>query len=89
MARIDIIRTDSGAIAFDPNPVQVLSGDTVFWANLDPQEEHKISLQRPDSPKIARKAEGTPADTSEDVIVRAATDYSCTLHPEEKGKITI
>ena|SRR5215510_371257 len=97
MARIDINRRMDGTVEFVPSSLQVDVGDSVFWRNLDPKEQHWITHK--DQPKdfwfrfpLAPYTGEPPATTSAIVIpflqAGANIPYICSLHETEEGMIT-
>jgi plastocyanin len=91
---VDIVRRNDGAVEFQPSPIRVQSGDTVFWRNLDPDAQHWITRSDGDRttwfafPLAPFKA-GQPADVTDGVLVDARVSYRCDLHPGEQGEIEI
>jgi plastocyanin len=75
---IRIVRT-GGKVAFNPDPATVNANNKVFWFN-DDTVDHQISL----APELLK-----PGEYSSAVLITENQAYSCLLHPDEKGSITI
>ena len=76
MPRIDIVRKQDGSLAFDPQVLPgAMIGDRIFWRNLDPRDQHWITLKG--KPRnfwfrfpLAQFVAGKPAETSRDIVLQ-------------------
>ena len=71
--------------AFQPDPVTVAVGTTVVWTNRDEVTHTVVGADKSfSSPELE------PNHSFEFTFKKAGTfPYSCTLHPEMKGKVIV
>lgn len=94
MARIDIVR-NGNKVEFVPSVLKASPGDTVFWRNLDPDEQHWITLKGKDNTfwfaaPLAPAVAGAPPDVTGTISLPnppVTLVYVCSLHGTEEGTI--
>ena len=84
--------------AFDPNPANVKSGDTVTWTNNDAQAHTVVSGTGPSDPKMGKEFDSSPGfktligpkQTFDHKFTTAGEfPYFCALHPAMVGKVVV
>jgi len=71
--------------AFQPDPITISAGTTVVWTNHDEVAHTVVSVD-----KLFSSPELEPSRSFEFTFNKAGTfPYSCTLHPEMKGKVIV
>jgi len=96
MPAINIRRVEQDRVIFDPSVLTgAVIGDRVFWRNLDPKDEHWITLKgKPQDYwfrfPLARFLDGQIPDTTREIALQTAQDisYWCFLHQSEEGVIS-
>jgi len=89
------IKRVNGRVVFDPSVlVGATVGDRVFWRNLDPAEQHWITLKgKPNDYwfrfPLAPFVPDQPADTTREVVLQQEVPiiYVCSIHQQETGEI--
>jgi plastocyanin len=92
--QININKSTSGSVTFNPNPAAVQTRDQIFWTNND-SAAHWPGLLNPDGsinttffmPNQIAPNGDTSASFSP--TVAGSFSYACSLHPTEKGTITV
>lgn len=92
---IDIKKTGSPpSVTFDPNPVDVVARDQIFWVNHD-TVPHWPGLDNGDGTinntffmpnQIAGNGDQSATFSTQ---VVGTLNYACSLHPTEKGVINV
>lgn len=78
-----IVEISIQGFAFNPASVEISSGDTVKWTNMD-SAPHIIKGSNFESGSIAK------GDTYEFVFTEPGVyDYICSIHPSMKGTVTV
>ena len=81
---------DTNPMYFMPRFVKVPIGGTIIWTNQD-QRDHNLIFERQVAPygyKIGQLKPGESLSKTFDAYI-PRIDYTCALHPEEKGTIII
>ena len=87
-------RGPSPRVTFDPNPLIASPGDQIFWTNND-VEPHWPGLVNPEGTIDRAAFMSTQIAGNGDVsstfstIVPATLNYACSIHPDERGVITV
>jgi plastocyanin len=79
----EIVEVTIQGFAFNPASVEISSGDTVKWANMD-SATHTIKGSTFESGSLAK------GDTYEFTFTEPGVyDYICSIHPSMKGTVTV
>jgi plastocyanin len=84
--------------AFDPNPVNVKTGDTITWTNKDSQIHTVVSGTGPSDPDVGKAFDSSPGlktllapnqTFSHKFDAAGQFPYFCQLHPTMVGKVVV
>jgi FtsP/CotA-like multicopper oxidase with cupredoxin domain len=81
-----VISGTKGSVTFNPDPLEVSSGDLVSWSNRT-QAKHTIVID--DQPKVKPMTADSYESTKPAYKVTAAVTYTCDDDPNQRGSITI
>lgn len=95
--RIDINKNPEGSsprVVFDPDPLEAKTRDQIFWTNND-SEAHWPGLVNEDGTidkTFFMPNQIAPNGDTSAIFAPAAPatfEYACSLHPDERGSITV
>lgn len=82
-------------VTFSPDPLPAVVSDQIFWTNNDPEQPHwpgKLKIDGSiDKTFFIPNQIAPKGDTSATWApgVAGTVDYACSLHTDEKGKISV
>ena len=81
-----------GDNSYDPNPIEIKTGDTITWTNED-NEAHTVTSGSDEGPSIGQDFDSGMIggdDSYSNTFDKAGTyDYFCTIHPSMVGQIEV
>ncbi len=86
-----IRKVDDPAEKFHPSPIIIVRGETIEWINNDDKVHTIIAIQQ-DEPNDLFNTKAIKPNEKADTqlkVLSERVDYCCSLHPEEKGWISI